>query len=100
MTDAEVSAAVEEAHRVGKRVAAHARSNESIKQCLRLGVDIIYHASYLDDEAADMFEQRKDDVFVAPGLLADRHARSRCLRLSARRPSRWQGGARRSPHAR
>jgi imidazolonepropionase-like amidohydrolase len=68
MTDAEVSAAVEEAHRVGKRVAAHARSNESIKQCLRLGVDIVYHASYLDDEAADMFEQRKDDVFVAPGL--------------------------------
>jgi imidazolonepropionase-like amidohydrolase len=68
MTDAEVSAAVEEAHRVGKRVAAHARSTESIKQCLRLGVDIIYHASYIDEEAADMFEARKDDVFVAPGL--------------------------------
>lgn len=68
MTDDEVAVAVEEAHRVGKRVAAHARSTESIKQCLRLGVDIIYHASYIDDEAADLFEQRKDDVFVAPGL--------------------------------
>ena len=68
MTDGEVAAAVQEAHRVGKRVAAHARSTESIKQCLRLGVDIVYHASYIDDEAADMFEARKDDVFVAPGL--------------------------------
>jgi imidazolonepropionase-like amidohydrolase len=68
MTDAEVSAAVDEAHRVGKRVAAHARSTESIKQCLKLGVDIIYHASYIDEECADLFEQRKDDVFVAPGL--------------------------------
>jgi imidazolonepropionase-like amidohydrolase len=68
MSDEEVATAVEEAHRVGKRVAAHARSTHSIKQCLRLGVDIIYHASYIDDEAADLFEQRKNDVFVAPGL--------------------------------
>lgn len=68
MSDDEVSVVVEEAHRVGKRVCAHARSTDSIKQCLRTGVDIIYHASYIDDEAADMFEERKDDVFVAPGL--------------------------------
>ena len=68
MTDEEVRAATTEAHRVGKRVAAHARSTESIKQCLRQGVDIIYHASYIDDEAADMFSERRDDVFVAPGL--------------------------------
>lgn len=68
MTDEEVGVCVEEAHRVGKRVAAHARSAESIKQCLRQGVDIIYHASYIDEEAADLFEQRRDDVFVAPGL--------------------------------
>ena len=68
MTDEEVRAAVVEAHRVGKRVAAHARSTESIKQCLRQGVDIIYHASYIDDEAADMFSERRDEVFVAPGL--------------------------------
>ena len=68
MTDEEVRAATTEAHRVGKRVAAHARSTESIKQCLRQGVDIIYHASYIDDEAADLFEERRDEVFVAPGL--------------------------------
>ncbi|MCY4102128.1 MAG: amidohydrolase family protein [bacterium] len=68
MTDEEVRAAVVEAHRVGKKVAAHARSTDSIKQCLRQGVDIIYHASYIDDEAADMMEERRDDVFVAPGL--------------------------------
>ena len=68
MTDEEVRAATTEAHRVGKRVAAHARSTESIKQCLRQGVDIVYHASYIDDEAVDLFEERRDEVFVAPGL--------------------------------
>lgn len=67
-TDAEVAVCVEEAHRRGVRVAAHARSAESVKMCLRHGVDIIYHASYIDDEGMDEMERQKDRVFVAPGL--------------------------------
>lgn len=39
-----VAAAVEAAHRNGMRVCSHARSDESIIQCLQYGVDIIYHA--------------------------------------------------------
>jgi imidazolonepropionase-like amidohydrolase len=68
MTDAEVAVAVEEAKLRGKRVQAHARSCESIKQCLRHGIDVIYHASFTDEEALDMLEAAKDRVFVAPGL--------------------------------
>jgi imidazolonepropionase-like amidohydrolase len=68
MTDAEVAVAVSEAKLRGKRVQAHARSCESIKQCLRHGIDVIYHASFTDEEALDMLEAAKDRIFVAPGL--------------------------------
>ena len=67
-SDEEVAAAVTEAHRRGKRVCAHARSGESVKMCLRNGLDIVYHASFVDDEGLDMLEAAKDWVFVAPGL--------------------------------
>ncbi|MGZ8255940.1 MAG: amidohydrolase family protein [Burkholderiaceae bacterium] len=68
MTDAEARVAVEEATLRGKRVAAHARSCESIKQAVRCGVEVIYHASFTDNEALDLLEAHKDRVFVAPGL--------------------------------
>lgn len=68
MTDAEIAVAVEEARMRNKRVAAHARSCLSIKQCVRHGVDIVYHASFADEEALDMLEARKERHFVAPGL--------------------------------
>ncbi|HEX2886000.1 amidohydrolase family protein [Vineibacter terrae] len=68
MSDEEVAVAVKEAKMRGKRVSAHARSCESIKQAMRHGVEIIYHASFTDEEALDMLEARKDRIFVAPGI--------------------------------
>ena len=60
--------AVTEAHRRGKRICAHARSAESVKMCVRHGIEIIYHASFADEEALDMLEAARDRHFVAPGL--------------------------------
>jgi imidazolonepropionase-like amidohydrolase len=68
MTDEEVAVAVKETRMRGKRLAAHARSCESIKQCVRHGIEIIYHASFTDEEALDMLEANKDKHFVAPGI--------------------------------
>jgi imidazolonepropionase-like amidohydrolase len=68
MTDAEIAVAVEEAKMRGKRVAAHARSNLSVKQCVRHGIEIIFHASFADDEALDLLEANKAKHFVAPGI--------------------------------
>ncbi len=68
MTDAEVAAAMEEVRMRGKRGTAHARSAASVKQALRHGIDVIYHASFTDTETLDMLEAAKDRVFVAPGL--------------------------------
>jgi imidazolonepropionase-like amidohydrolase len=68
MADDEVAAVCEVARERGKRVAAHARSAESVKMCVRHGVDVIYHATCADEEALDMLEAAKDRVFVAPAM--------------------------------
>jgi imidazolonepropionase-like amidohydrolase len=68
MSDEEVAMAVKEARIRNKSLAAHARSSGSIKQCVRHGVGVIYHASFADEEALDMLEAAKDRHFVAPGL--------------------------------
>jgi imidazolonepropionase-like amidohydrolase len=68
MSDEEVAVAVSEAKLRGKRVSAHARSCASVKQCVRHGIEVIYHASFVDDEALDMLEANKHRHFVAPGI--------------------------------
>src|SRR5512134_1316411 len=68
MSDEEVAIAVKQAKVRGKRVSCHARSTGSIKQSMRHGLDIIYHASFADEEALDMLEAAKDRIFVAPGI--------------------------------
>ena len=68
MSDAEVAAAMDEVRVRGKRGTAHARSAASVKQALRHGIDVIYHASFTDEETLDMLEAAKDRVFVAPGI--------------------------------
>jgi len=68
MSDAEVAAAMDEVRVRGKRGTSHARSAASVKQSLRHGIDVIYHASYSDSESLDMLEAAKDRIFVAPGI--------------------------------
>jgi len=68
MADEEIAMAVSEAKLRHKRVSAHARSCESVKQCVRHGIEVIYHASFADEEALDMLEANKDKHFVAPGI--------------------------------
>jgi imidazolonepropionase-like amidohydrolase len=67
-SEEEVAMAVSESKRLGKRVAAHARSSGAVKQCVRHGIEVIYHASFADDEALDMLEANKDKHCFAPGL--------------------------------
>ena len=67
-SDDEIAMAVNEAKRRGKKLAAHARSKESVMKCVEYGIDFIFHASFTDDEALDKLEAAKDKHFVAPGL--------------------------------
>lgn len=67
-SEEEIAMLAAEAKRYGKRVAAHARSSESVKQCVRHGLELVFHASFADEEALDMLEANKDKHFVAPGI--------------------------------
>jgi imidazolonepropionase-like amidohydrolase len=68
MTEAEIAAVAEVAESRDKRMAAHCRSAQSVKLCLKHGVEAIYHATLLDEEARDMLEAARERVFVAPTL--------------------------------
>lgn len=68
MSEEEIAAVCEIARQRDKRVAAHARSADSVKLCVKHGVEIIYHATLCDDEALAALESARDWVFVAPTL--------------------------------
>jgi len=57
-TDDEVKALVDEAHRLGRKVAAHAMGREGIESALRAGADTIEHGYGLDDEMIDLMVRR------------------------------------------
>ena len=52
-TTAELRACVDAAHKLGKKVRAHAPSRTAILECARAGVDIIDHADRIDEECIE-----------------------------------------------
>jgi len=65
-SDAEISAAVEEATRHGAYVMAHCHPPEAIRRCAELGVRSIEHATLIDQEGAAMVAAK--GAFVVPTL--------------------------------
>ncbi len=65
-TEEEMRAIVEEAHRLGRKVAAHAHGGQAILWASRAGVDSIEHGSYLDD--AGIAEMKKNGTYLVPTL--------------------------------
>ena len=63
-----VAAAVDEAAKGGAFVTAHARGPEPVMMCVRNGVRIVHHATYLDDESIGALTAARDEVWVCPGL--------------------------------
>ena len=63
-SEEEMRAAVIEARRWGRDVAAHAHGTEGIKAAIRAGVHTIDHGSGLDDEAVAMLKARPDTYYV------------------------------------
>ena len=56
MTEEEVSAICDEAHKIELLVAAHVESQEGLRVALRGGVDTIEHGSEMDDEIINLFK--------------------------------------------
>jgi imidazolonepropionase-like amidohydrolase len=73
-TQAELDALVDEAHRLGLTVAAHAIGGGGVVAALRAGVDSIEHGMFLDERAIELFLEtgaRLSATFLAPhGILS------------------------------
>src|SRR5262252_4683953 len=73
----EMQAIADEAHKLGRKVAAHAHGTQSIKDAIRAGIDSIEHASLVDDEGIALAKQKgthlvfdiyNDDFILQEGL--------------------------------
>ncbi|WP_192649166.1 metal-dependent hydrolase family protein [Sphingopyxis sp. OAS728] len=68
MSDAELIAIVDTAHRLGRKVAAHAHGTDGVNAALRAGVDSVEHGTYLDAESIRLFKAKGS--YLVPTLLA------------------------------
>jgi imidazolonepropionase-like amidohydrolase len=68
LTEAEVTALVEEADRRGVHTATHAHGAAGVKAAIRAGVDTVEHGTFLDDEAIDMLVE--SETWLVPTLSA------------------------------
>ena len=64
----ELKAMVDEAHKLERKVAAHAHGTEGIKIATRAGVSSIEHGSFLDEEGAKLMAQK--GTYLVPTLMA------------------------------
>ncbi len=64
----ELRTGVEEAHKAGRRAAAHAQGLQGVKNALEAGIDSIEHGMSLDDEAIEWMLKR--GVYLVPTLSA------------------------------
>ncbi len=68
-TPDEMKALVEEAHRLGRKVAAHAHGTQSIKEAILAGVDSVEHASLIDEEGIRL--AREHGTFLVMDIYND-----------------------------
>jgi imidazolonepropionase-like amidohydrolase len=64
----ELDAIVESAHRMGRKITAHAHGADGIASFLKAGGDSIEHGTYLDDEGIALLKKNKG--YLVPTLMA------------------------------
>ena len=67
LSSEEIKAAVEEAHKSGKRTTTHSHSAEGIKNALYAGIDCIEHGMFIDEEALDYMKEH--DIPYVPTMV-------------------------------
>ena len=67
-SDPELAAIVDSAHRMGRKVTAHAHGVDGINAFLRAGGDSIEHGTYLDADSVALF--KKNGAYLVPTLMA------------------------------
>jgi imidazolonepropionase-like amidohydrolase len=79
-TPEEMKAIIEEAHKLERKVAAHAHGAEGIKDAVRAGVDSIEHGSFLDDEGAQLMRER--GTYLVPTIFLEDWIRENETRIN------------------
>ena len=69
LTEEEMRAAIEEAHKAGKKTATHAHGAPAIKNAIRAGIDSVEHGAFLDEECIEMMLER--GVWLVPTIAVD-----------------------------
>jgi imidazolonepropionase-like amidohydrolase len=78
-TPEEMKAIADEAHKLGRKVAAHAHGTQAIKDAIAAGIDSIEHSSLIDDEGIALAKQHhtylvfdiyNDDYILSEGAKA------------------------------
>lgn len=72
-SDEEIAAAVTEATRWGRPVAAHAHGAGGVKAAIRAGVRTIDHGTMLDEEAIELLKAARDRTYFVPTLLTSEY---------------------------
>lgn len=67
-TEEEVAAIGEQARESGVWLACHSQASQAVKLAVKHGFRILYHCTHADEEALDMLEAKKDELFVAPAI--------------------------------
>ncbi|WP_309646367.1 amidohydrolase family protein [Phenylobacterium sp.] len=67
-SDEELTAIVDAAHRMGRKVTAHAHGGDGINAFLKAGGDSIEHGTYLDAASIALF--KKSGAYLVPTLMA------------------------------
>ncbi len=67
-SDPELEAIVDAAHRMGRKVTAHAHGADGIKSFIKAGGDSIEHGTWLDDEGIALMKKR--GAYLVPTLMA------------------------------
>jgi len=71
----EIEAGVDEAHRLGKRVAIHAGNFKSTQMSAEAGVDSIEHGNFIDPKTADMIAEK--DITIVPTIWVYHYIKSK-----------------------
>lgn len=67
----EIEAGVDEAHRLGRRLAIHAANLVGTRMAAEAGVDTIEHGSFVDEETAELMAEK--GIFLVPTLWVKNH---------------------------
>jgi imidazolonepropionase-like amidohydrolase len=68
LSDEAVAVAEDEASRRGVSLSCHVRPVAGLKLALRHGFRMLYHVEEVDDEALDLMERRKNEIFCGPTI--------------------------------